>query len=118
MKTNAALRNGYLATPFTPDRTSTGCGVYFATEAERNAFIATFPKWVKVKPCDLRSGGRLANDYGLVWHGSGGNQVSYSADFCVSRLNDVTGAANETGLKRWDRFLAGLASVNIVENLA
>lgn len=118
MKTNAALRNGNLAWPTTTDSMENGCSVYFATAVERDAFLALFPKWVKVRSCNLRSSYRMEGNYGLVWHQDGPNySITYSASFSVSRLNEVTGAANETGTKRWNRFLVGVATLNIVENL-
>src|SRR5262245_18755850 len=66
--------------------------VRFDNEAERTAFVARFPKWVKVKVYP----GRRDYDLGID---------TFCVAFRVSLHADgVTGAANETGIKRIRKY--------------
>lgn len=70
--------------------------VAFATEAERDAFVALFPKSVNVRK-------------NVMYHRAG---VLPCAEFSVATTSTgVTGAVNETGAKRLARYTAILATV-------
>lgn len=96
---------------------------FFATAAERDGFLALLPKYVKARPCDLgchHDDVRGVNSYGLVWYAAPHGSVSYGVYMYVGspkRLYGVTGAVNETGLKRWARFVKVLELLEVVEDL-
>lgn len=81
-----------LPVPFNANMVCYSMRVYFNTEAERDSFINLFPKSLRVKP-------------GYMYTKTSGE---YSAGINVSGINKATGTVNEIGIRRLNRFYAGI----------
>jgi len=107
MKTT--IRNSHLARPLSIDdlQNESYFACYFATVADADKFLSTIPKFVKAYKQGLQT--LLPNDdenYGLIFIPQGPNYASAPAvRLRISDINGTTGVANETGIRRRNRFI-------------
>lgn len=85
--------------------TTYGVSMYavFSEEAQRDAFVALFPKFVGVRPSRLWA--HVGYLEGADWRGADSQEFP-TATFRLKALPDgVNGGVNETGVKRLRRLL-------------